>query len=262
MFLGIVLIGLLGCKKSNEVVPQDLKLNKKTQVITLETNQSDCSKGIIIYMDGSKIDKKWKEDNKSWICDTLPPNNLNITVNILNTTLVPNDQVVADWLKKNSQLIFYKKNYSLIEKIHLKNNPIDIAKITAKIKPTTGTPQFTAFKLDYLKGLITDFDNLFYEKYYKFDFTQNKFKVTVVDSYRSGMKCFSLPFLKSIIEVNNISTSDLQNYTLKVVEFDNNTVAFEISNNNGFTKYYNYSTEPSNPGSTLGLPINFKTAFL
>ncbi len=250
----LLAIILIGCKGERKV---DNKSNE-TEVITLRTTNLDCSKGLVLIMDGSKIDSKWKTENKDWICDTLPPNDVNITVNLLNATLATDDQLVANWLKTNSQFLLHEKNYSLIEKVHLKSAQGDIDKIKDKI--TQGN--FTSFKLKSLKEMIVNFDTLFYEKYYNFESTNNKIKVSIVDSYTSGMKCFSLPFFKSIIYENKIPMTELGNYTLKVVNFDNNTFAFEISNTGGFAKYYNYSTEPSNPGSTLTNPFNIKTLFL
>lgn len=260
LFMLFVAVMAIGCKGNEE--PKDNgnteKLQDSTSRVVNTSIQESCNvNDYIVVIDKSKFSSTaafdtWLKNNPYNCTKQLTnPKCTNYAVIDLHKIHSSDEQKVANWLQANNAYICFDDSYQFIEKAHKVN-----AAIQTSIDTKINANDKLDIRLDNLINNITNFPTTEYNAYLIFNRDNNNKITQTIGTYASGNKGFSVPFINSIISVNNISSADYSKYTFTFVLINNDTkVGLKITNTiNHNVLYYDISTEPKKPGTVLDHP--------
>lgn len=174
----------------------------------------------------------------------------NCTIQIdLNKIKPLTDVEVDKFLRKYSSIFCYKESYKFIEESHR----VDVNDTGRRIKMDSG--KVNPVGLDTLIKLIPISLKNSYGNYIKFTKdSKGNIIPSYVTNYKSGDSSLSIPTIQSILSIKNINNPTEYNVCYSMFEISNQKhvglIITEITNTSN-VMYYNYSTDPTNPGATI-----------
>ena len=162
------------------------------------------------------------------------------------------DTVIDQWLRKNSANFCYEESYPFIEKNHI----VPSTDTTRRTLITGGIKNSESF--NKITDLIPDLLKPNYGEYINFNKNSNgKIVPQLKKSYSSGDVSLSVPTICSIININKINPIDYD-VTYSLFDHDKHIGLIITERQNPTnTLYYNYSTDPTKPSTTMTFNPNF-----
>lgn len=212
----------------------------------------DCGNKILI-LNKTKLEDKgeiwfndWLLKNEDLIClnSSLPPSSCTHRKLIVDLSPIDTKKSQFDWLKKNSDYICYSESYRTIYSSHIVNetwsdidNLIETEIINNRFY-TKGIADFTA------NGI--DFETYQFQKVICFTIIDDDLKINLLNNYDEKKSCYSIPFFKSILEMNKFTDLDKVKFVFVEIVFrSKKTIAFKVTYDGTKISYYDYSDEPT-----------------
>lgn len=225
---------LVSCRKTVETpVPN----TKEPSQRTAQRAENDSVKSLnnIIIVDYLKTDKNWRTQNKHCIYSII--NDLDIFIDVEKTGT--DNTEWSNWLVKNEDKINYNASYRYIKAAHtLKPSGVTI--------PTTGYKRLNVATIKKeLANIGGNFDNDNYRHYLQIDLN-NPSKIYSFGNFDKNKVCFSIPFIKSIINGNMNADLDFN-----VFRDTNQNEKVLIQYNGGTFSYFDFSQNPTKDNSAI-----------
>lgn len=261
VFILIVLLSFSACQQTDNKKEKP-KTTKKKEVKGLIASPG-IELLIVINTDvftGDEL-KVWEDENKVYYsAATIEPatcTSCNNKVAIDLSKISDNNEVLANWLRENTDNICYQASYPLIEKDHNVSQD-EVIKPAIDLALANINPVKLHITLKELIDKIANYDVLNYQKYINFSI-QKDTDTPVFESvckFKRDKFSFSIPSIKSIVAVNKIKPEEYKDYSLDIVKIkcggrDSLGFTFSKTDSAGTIKilnYYDYSTDPTGGG--------------
>jgi hypothetical protein len=229
-----------------------------TIISTLVVFLNKAPSKALLVVDKSKVSSSWYNDYKYiFVCEDYNTTNCSILIDL--EKLNPNEiENVIDFLKVSKEYICYDESYNYIESNHIVTDIAEQNRILRNKEQTSIT-----FK-QFVDG-IANFNNLKYGDYITFDKPSATSRVQYNHKpnyqYIKGDASLSVPSINSIIKINDLEGKLEQcklTFSYDVTSTNIKRIGLIVESNipgNSFTKYYNYSTDPTKPNSSSTTPM-------
>lgn len=163
-----------------------------------------------------------------------------VDLNLLN-----NLKAVSIWLKKNSDFFEFYESSSFIEKAHfIPLNPTLKNIIDIEIKNNN----FVKYSVNELKKELKNkgvvLDRIDYKQYMQFELKNRNLTLDIINDYDITKDCYSFPFFKSILVINNETDFDNCSFTFLNMNINGPTIAILVEFSNKTIKLYDYTHNP------------------